>query len=160
MNLVKYPDPILTTPCEKFDFANPPLDPNKLVKDLLEFMIENNSIGLSANQVGIPYRVFVTRGDPNFAIFNPKIVSVGNELTFLDEGCLSFPGVTCKIKRYNEVRLRFQMPSGIVTTKVFNGLTAKVIQHEMDHLDGILFYNRANKYHRDKALKGRKNAGS
>lgn len=156
MNLVKYPNPILTTPCQEFDFKNPVRDPNDLALDLLSFMIENNSIGLSANQVGIPYRVLVTRGEPNFAMFNPKIVFKSREVTLLDEGCLSFPGVVCKIKRSSEIRVRFQMPSGGTTTKVFNGLTAKVIQHEIDHLDGVLFYNRANKFHRDKALKGKR----
>jgi peptide deformylase len=156
MNLVKYPNPILTTPCQEFDFKNPVRDPNDLALDLLSFMIDNNSIGLSANQVGIPYRVLVTRGEPNFAMFNPKIVFKSKTVTLLDEGCLSFPGVVCKIKRSSEIRVRFQMPSGGTTTKVFNGLTAKVIQHEIDHLDGVLFYNRANKFHRDKALKGKR----
>lgn len=154
MELVKYPDPLLTTPCQEFDFSNPPIDPEKLAHDMLDFMVKAKGIGLSANQVGFPYRVFTMRGEPSFACFNPKIVHKSDEVTYLDEGCLSFPNVVCKIKRSNEVRLRFQTYSGAVTTKTFHGLTAKVIQHEMDHLDGVLFFNRANKYHRDKALKG------
>lgn len=154
MELVKYPDPLLTTPCQEFDFNNPSFDPEKVAQEMLDFMVKAKGIGLSANQVGIPYRVFVMRGEPSFACFNPKIVNQSDEVTYLDEGCLSFPNVVCKIKRSNEVRLRFQTPSGATTTKTFHGLTAKVIQHEMDHLDGILFFNRANRYHRDKALKG------
>ena len=160
VNLIKYPDPILTTPCVDFDFDNPPIDPHKLAKDMLLFMYDNKGIGLSANQVGYPYRVFVIRGEPTpFAMFNPKIVSKSEDTTYLDEGCLSFPGVIVKIKRSNQVRVRFMTPSGGTDTKTFDGLTAKAIQHEMDHLDGILFYNRANKYHRDKALKGFYNVG-
>lgn len=154
MELVKYPNPILTTPCQEFDFNNPPVDPETLAHNMIDFMTKAKGIGLSANQVGLPYKVFAMKGDPNFVCFNPKIVNLSEDQTFLDEGCLSFPGVICKIKRSNEVRLRFQTYSGATTTKTFHGLTAKVIQHEMDHLDGVLFFNRANKYHRDKALKG------
>jgi peptide deformylase len=72
----------------------------------------------------------------------------------LPEACLSVPGVSVKVKRAGEIRVRFQTPSGLTTTKTFNGLTAKTIQHEIDHLDGIMFFNRANRYHRDKAMKG------
>lgn len=154
MELVKYPNPILTTPCQEFDFNNPPFDPDAVSQEMLDFMVKQKGIGLSANQVGLPYRMFVMRGEPSFACFNPKIVYTSEQQTFLDEGCLSFPNIIVKVKRSVEVRLRFQTPSGATTTKTFNGLTAKVIQHEMDHLDGILFFNRANKYHRDKALKG------
>lgn len=155
MELVKYPNPILTTPCQPFDFYNPPIDPHHLATEMLKFMYENKGIGLSANQVGYPYRVFVIRGEPTpFAMFNPKIVSMSDDKTYLDEGCLSFPGVVVKIKRSSQVRVRFMTPSGGTDTKTFDGLSAKAIQHEMDHLDGKLFFNRANKYHRDKALKG------
>lgn len=153
MNIVKYPDPILTTPCQDFDFNNPPFDPEKIAQEMLDTMVREKGIGLAANQVGLPYRLFVMRGEPSFACFNPKIVHAGEEVTLLDEGCLSFPNLIVKVKRSAEVRLRFQTPSGSTTTKTFHGLTAKVIQHEMDHLDGVLFFNRANRYHREKALK-------
>jgi peptide deformylase len=155
MELVKYPNDILTTPTQQFDFANPPQDPYELAKVMIEKMNDFKGIGLSANQVGIPYRVFVMRGlEHNFACFNPKLVFKSDEENLLEEGCLSFPGVNVKLKRSNTVRLRFQTPSGGIDTKTFDGLTARVVQHELDHLNGILFFNRANKYHRDKALKG------
>lgn len=155
MQLVKYPDPILTTPCQLFDFNIPPINPHHLATEMLSFMYDIKGIGLSANQVGYPYRVFCIRGEPTpFVMFNPKIVSMSDEKTVLDEGCLSFPGIIVKIKRSSQVRVRFMTPSGGTDTKTFDGLSAKAIQHEMDHLDGILFFNRANKYHRDKALKG------
>lgn len=160
MNIIKHPNPILTTPCQEFDFKNPIQNPEELAVDLIKTMNDNKGIGLSANQVGIPYRVFVMKGEPNFAVFNPRIVYASDDVTYLDEGCLSFPGVICKIKRSNEVRVRFQTPSGIMTTKTFHGLTAKVFQHEMDHLDGILFYNRASRYHRELALKKGKRHGN
>jgi peptide deformylase len=152
---IKYPNALLTNQVKNFDFTNPPTNPSELVEQMLKIMQKYNGVGLSANQLGLPYRVFVMRGlEHNFACFNPRIVSHSNDTTILEEGCLSFPGVTVKVKRYNEVRLRFTTASGGTDTKTFSGITARVIQHEIDHLNGILFFNRANRYHRDKALKG------
>lgn len=157
--IIKGFDPILMTPCENFDFDNPPGDPNELALGLMQVMNDNNAIGLAANQVGIPLRVFCMRGHPENAVcFNPKIIHYGDEIETLEEGCLSFPGVSVKIKRPKDIRVRFQTPSGQVVTQAFSGLTARTFQHELDHLDGILFFNRTNKYYRDKALKGFYNA--
>jgi peptide deformylase len=154
-HLIKYPDPILTTPCEEFNFQNPPGDPSELGVALIRLMNDYKAVGLAANQVGVPFRVFVMRGHPeNFVCFNPKIVLYSDELETLEEACLSFPGVNVKIKRAKEIKTRFQTPSGETVTMNFSGLTARVFQHELDHLNGVLFFNRANKYHRDKALKG------
>lgn len=153
-HLIKYPNSILTTPCQPFDFLNPPGNPGELAVALLQIMNDYKGVGLAANQVGVPFRVFVMRGHPeNYACFNPRIVYTSKETELLDEACLSFPGVNVKIKRPKEIKVRFQTPSGETTTMNFSGLTARVFQHELDHLDGILFFNRANKYHRDKALK-------
>lgn len=156
MSIVKFPDPILLTPTAPFDFSNPPVDPHNLVQDMLKTMVDNNGVGLSANQVGLPYKVFVMRGvDFNYACFNPKIVSYGDQQLLMEEGCLSYPGLIIKIKRPTEVRLRFQTASGGIDTKTFNGLTARIVQHEMDHLDGVAFYNRATRFHRDQAMRRR-----
>ena len=155
LDLVKYPNAILTNPCRPFGMDSAPMNPYELAEKMLEIMNASNGIGLSANQIGFPYRVFAMRGlEYNFVCFNPKIVHQSEETNLLEEGCLSFPGVNVKIKRSNTVRLRFQTASGGIDTKTFDGLTARVVQHEMDHLDGILFFNRANKFHRDRALKG------
>jgi len=116
-------------------------------------MYENNGIGLAANQVGVPYRVFAMRGSPeNFVCFNPRVVQPSESLISLEEGCLTFPGLTVKIKRPQHIRVRFQTPNGDTLTKQFTGMTARIFQHEIDHLDGIVFYNRANRVHRDTAL--------
>ena len=152
--ILKYPDPILSSPCDPFDFTDPPGDPQELAVGLMQIMNDHNAVGLAANQVGVPFRVFVMRGYPeNFVCFNPKIVDYSNDVELLEEACLSFPGVNVKVKRPKSIRVRFQTPSGEMTTMSFDGLTARVFQHELDHLDGKLFFNRANKYHRDKALK-------
>ena len=146
LDLVKYPSSMLTTPTQPFDFVEPVCDPHELVQSMLQFMVDSRGIGLSANQVGIPYRVFVMRGlEHNFACFNPRIIHKSDDTNLLEEGCLSFPGINVKVKRSNIVRLRFQTASGGTDTKTFEGLTARVVQHEIDHLNGILFFNRANK---------------
>lgn len=154
MNLVDPKDPILTTPCQVFDFKNPPFDPIEFSKTLVKFMYDKNGIGLAANQVGVPYRIFAMRGQPeNFVCFNPKIVQPSEMKIELEEGCLTYPNLLVKITRPQHVRVRFTMPNGDTITKQFTGLTARIFQHELDHLDGIIFYNRANRYHRDTALK-------
>ena len=152
--IIKGADPILTSTMSEFDFDNPPCNPMDLAIELMQSMNDNNGIGLAANQIGKPYRVFVMRGHPeNYVCFNPRIVYMSEEDILLEEGCLSFPNLIAKIKRPKNIRVRFQTPSGVVQTKVFDGLTARVFQHEMDHLDGILFYKRANRIHREQAFK-------
>ena len=120
-------------------------------------MYDRNGIGLAAPQVGFPYRIFAMRGQPeNFVCYNPKIVTYSEQQVVLEEGCLSFPGLLVKIKRPQHIRVRFQTPNGDTLTKQFTGVSARVFQHETDHCDGILFYNRANRYYRDKAFKNLK----
>lgn len=158
MEIVKYPNPILSTALSDFDFENPPIPPAELATELLKYMYKTYGVGLSSNQLGLPYRVFAMRGYPvSFVCFNPKIVYYNDKIVSMEEACLSFPGITIKIKRPSEIRARFQTPSGMVVTKKFEGLTARTFQHEMDHMDGTLFFNRANRYHREKALKGYNN---
>ena len=153
--IIKYPDPILSKPIANFDFDYPPISPSDLSIQLLKEMNKTYGVGLSSNQLGLPYRVFVMRGYPeNLVCFNPKIVYYSDNIISMEEACLSFPGMIIKVKRPSEIRARFQTPSGMVVTKKFEGLTARTFQHEMDHMDGILFFNRANRYHREKALKG------
>jgi len=154
MKLVEPNDPILVTKMENFSFSNPPVDPYELARDLVQFMYDNNGIGLAANQVGLPYRVFAMRGHPqNFVCFNPRIVQPSAQQIILEEGCLTYPGLLVKIKRPQHVRVRFTMPNGEVRTDTFIGMTARIFQHELDHLDGVKFFDRANRYHREKSLK-------
>lgn len=154
MKLVNHNDPILTTPCQPFNFMSPPFDPTQFAKDLVKFMYDNNGIGLAANQVGVPYRVFAMRGQPeNFVCFNPKIVWKSDAKVELEEGCLTYNGLLVKITRPQHIRVRFNTPNGDMLTKQFTGMTARIFQHELDHLDGEVFYNKANRYHRDQALK-------
>lgn len=154
LTLVKNDIPALTKPCLDYDFEDKSLDPSQIAHDLVDTMNEHNGLGLAANQVGLPYRIFVMRGDPlAYACFNPKIVMFGKEEIILEESCLSFPGLIVKIKRPRHLRMRFQGPDGEVRTHEFTGMTARIVQHEMDHLNGKLFYNNASRYHRDQAMR-------
>ena len=153
MKLVNHNDPILTRVCESFDFSNPPFNPIEFAQELVKHMYDWNGLGLAANQVGLPYRVFAMRGSPeNFVCFNPRIVDRTTEEVALEEGCLSYPGLLVKIKRPKSIKVRFAMANGDVRTDTFTGMTARIFQHELGHLDGEIFYNKASRYHRDKAL--------
>lgn len=139
--LVSHKDPILRTPTLPFDFANPPMDPVQLYNDLAETMLHHNGLGLAANQIGVPYAVFVIRSDPVLGFFNPRMVDLSGDLVALDEGCLTYPGVIVPVARYRQARMRFQQADGSIRTEVFRDITAKVVQHEFGHLKGEVFAN-------------------
>lgn len=157
MQLVSPDDPILRNKCKPFDFANPPFDPIEFAHEIIKFMYEKNGIGLAANQIGLDLRIFALRAAPqNFVCFNPRIVWKSAEEITLEEGCLTYPNLIVKVKRPAYIRARFWMPNGEVKTEKFIGMTARCFQHEFDHLEGIVFYEKANRYHRDQAFKRRK----
>lgn len=148
-------DQLLKTPTVDFDFSKD--DAQEVFTNLKETMIHHRGLGLSANQVRLPHRVFVL-GNPDdpdsvFGMFNPNIVSFSDEVEYLEEGCLTFPGLYVKVKRPKSIRVRFQRLDGEIHTEKFDGMTARVIQHEIDHLDGIVHISRATSYHREKAYK-------
>jgi len=154
MKLVIPDDPTLVKVCEEFDFIHPPFEPIEFAKELVKFMYDSNGIGLAANQVGVPYRIFAMRGEPeNFVCYNPRIVHRSEQEVILEEGCLTYPGLLVKIKRPQHIRVRFRTPNGETLTKQFTGMSARIFQHELDHLDGIVFYNKANRFHRDQAMR-------
>ncbi len=153
LKLVRGFKPVLETPTQEFDFQNPPFDPIEFSKELGQMMLDNGGVGISACQVDVPYAIFALRSVPMIVCFNPKIVDYSGNMTSLDEGCLSFPGIYLPIKRYDRIRLRYREPNGEMQLKTFEGYTAHVIQHEVDHLNGVLFFRRAGHYHRDRATK-------
>lgn len=151
--LVDCNNPILRQRTENFDFTNPPINPVELYNDLAETMRENDGLGLAAPQVGLPYRAFVMRAENIIGIFNPKIVDISSEMVYLEEGCLSYPNLWVKIKRPKKIKVRYTNPDGQTETRVFDGMSARVFQHEFDHLDGILHIKRANRFHLEQAKK-------
>jgi peptide deformylase len=159
MDLVKANDNILRTACSKFDFGNPPTNPVELYKLLGNELIEKGGIGLAAPQLGLPYHFFVIHSDPVMGFFNAKIVDVSEEQIELEEGCLSFPGITLKITRPRVIRVRFADPLGNITTQKFQDMTARVIQHELDHCEGIVFGDRVSRLNLEIASKKAKKLG-
>lgn len=152
-DLIEHDSAILEQELPLFDFDNPPVNPEELARNLLDTMREHKGIGLSANQVGLPYRVFVMEGEPAFACFNPKIVDVSEEIVSLMEGCLSYKGVGVPIKRPAHIRVRFTAPNGNTMTRKFTGMTARIFLHEYDHLQGINFLRKMHPVHKEKALR-------
>ncbi len=151
--IVKYPNTILNQVCSSWSFENEAMT-SELMGRLSQALEENNGFGVSAVQIGIPVQAFAMKAERVAFMFNPKIVEKSDELESGPEGCLSIPGVVANVKRPNKIRVRFQDETGEVYTTNMSGLTARIFQHEYDHCQGILFIDRLNKYHRDKALKG------
>ena len=141
---------MLNNEIPRFDFSNPIMDPVKLSHELITEMKNSNGIGLAANQLGINARAFVMASEPPMVCFNPVITKYGDDEIIMDEGCLSYPTVTVKVKRPRFIRVRFQDPYGNTVVKKFDGMASRVFQHELDHLNGVVYYKRANAIHRER----------
>lgn len=158
MNLLDYRDPALREKAQRFDFQDQPFDPIEFSQELVKFMYEKNAICITAPQVGVPYQIFAMRGSPeNFVCFNPRVVMHSQEEIRLKEISLTYPGLCVKIKRSQHCRVRFSTPNGETRTETYTGLTARTFLHNMDFLNGEVFYHKANPIHRQQALKKWKN---
>lgn len=142
--LVNKNDPILRQKTPKFDFSNPPYHPDELAHRLTQTMIARGGVGLAAPQIGLPYRAFALKSNPILVCFNPIVVDASTEQIEMEEGCLTFPGLVLKIKRPKIIKVRFTLPNGETRTEKFIGMTARIFQHENDHLDGILFTSKVS----------------
>jgi peptide deformylase len=89
-------------------------------------------------------------------MFNPKIVHYSDECVLIEEGCLSYPGLFIKIKRSNSIRIRFSDADNEIQTRVYDGIPARAIQHEYDHLNGITYQQRCNSFYLDQAKRQKK----
>jgi peptide deformylase len=141
-----------------WDFA---VDGNAEVfeKDMIKFMLVNRGIGLAANQVGIAKQVF-TIGSSNipgfpepFAVFNPKILKVSEELVSEKEGCLSYPGLWLVVKRPAKIIVEYQTSKGDLVEAELDGLVARCFQHEYDHLFGVCFVDKVSQMKLNLAMK-------
>ena len=142
--LVPENSPILFEPIEEFNFEDPPVNPNEFASSLVETCKANKGLGLSANQCGFKYRVFVVGYENDYvAYFNPKITWQSDVQAHADEGCLSYPNLFLKITRPHEIEIEYQDFNGEKRTSKFSGLTARCILHEFDHMNGVVFTTRA-----------------
>jgi peptide deformylase len=175
--ILEVPDPRLkqvSVPVEKFDD-----ELKTLVEDMFETMYDAPGIGLAAIQVGVPLRVLVidlqpddedaepevctshgghhhthhpTKREPRIFI-NPEILDPSEDHTVYQEGCLSVPEIYADVERPARIRARWQDLDGTVHEENMEGLMATCLQHEMDHLEGILFIDHLSRLKRQMALK-------
>lgn len=142
MKIITYPNPILEKKAKK---VKDPLAPEiqRLVKKMIATMQESRGAGLAAPQVGESLRICTIQDeDEIFVLINPQVTTYSREKEICEEGCLSFPGKYINIKRPKRVKVRFIDAKGNKIKLKADGLLARIIQHEVDHLDGIVFIER------------------
>jgi peptide deformylase len=144
---------------EEFDFKKFSLkEINELISEMKKAMKKANGIGLSANQVGLPYRLFIAQipeksNNKFYVVFNPKIEKLDGETLNLDEGCLSVPQKYGQVPRREKIIISgFNRYGKPIKIKAW-GLLAHIFQHEIDHLDGKLFIDKAKKIYKPEELK-------
>jgi len=145
LEIYKYPDPVLQKKAEPVKAIDASIQ--KLIEDMLESMYQAPGIGLAATQVGQPIRIIVfdvrpreEGRNPSYLI-NPEIIEAEGEQT-LEEGCLSVPEYFSEVKRKAKVKVQGLDAKGKPVEICGEGVLATVLQHEIDHLDGILFIDR------------------
>ena len=154
--LVKETDPFLKEMPVGFDFENPQVDPEKLSKQLIDNMVHYEGLGLSANQIGIPVTVFAMRMDEHgLVVFNPEIFEWSEETTYIKEGCLSFPGLWVAIERAKGIATKFQLADGEEQSGNFVDLSARIFQHEYEHMEGALFIDNVSRLRLKSAMRKR-----
>ncbi len=157
----KFGDPVLRTrarPVDRFDQTL-----RDEVRRMGELMDDAIGVGLAATQVGVLHRLLVYRVPqqaPLAALINPEIEWSGKDQEILEEGCLSLPGVHVDVERPIDVRVRAQNEFGEQILIEASGLEARVIQHELDHLDGVLILDRISRQQRKEAMRALREAQS
>jgi len=130
-----YPDPILKIVTEKVEKIDENI--HKIVKKMFKIMKEEDGVGLAANQVGFNMRIVIAQlpEDKSYVLINPEIIESDGE-DVMEEGCLSFPGISIYIKRAEKIKVRGLDMNGNDVEYIFDGLLARIFQHEVDHLNG------------------------
>ncbi|MGU3360521.1 peptide deformylase [Methylobacterium sp. M6A4_1b] len=156
--------PLVILPDARLRLASAPVGPvtdeiRTLAADMLETMYDAPGVGLAAIQIGVPKRVVTidTSKDENDrhpqVFLDPEIVWASEEKRIYDEGCLSIPEFYGEVERPDRVRVRFRDLQGEEREIEADGLLATCIQHEIDHLDGVLFIDHLSKLKRDRVVK-------
>ena len=148
MDLLPEDHPILHKEPLPWIFDPPQADPKLMYDIMLENMVYHYGLGLSANQIGMPVKVFSMRiDDTDMAIvcFNPEILEESKEMVKMTEGCLSFPSLYLNKRRPKELSVKYQNVDGNIISAHFEGLAARVFHHEMDHMKGKTFLDGVSK---------------
>lgn len=145
----KFPEKVLRLPTEEITF---PLSPEikKLTQDMIDTVRAADGIGLAAPQVGKSVKLVIINLEKNglelFPLYNPKIIKRSFKKVEIEEGCLSLPGVFGMVKRPKKISVEAMTASGQKVTFEDDGWVARVVQHEIDHINGILIIDLARKY--------------
>lgn len=146
LEIVHYPHPVLRHVSKPLKRVDDEL--RAMIREMFDLMYQAKGIGLAANQVALPYRMFVLNvtGDPEQAeqelVFLNPVISRHKGSAEAEEGCLSLPGLYAQVKRPESVRVSAYNLSGQEIQLDADGLLARAVQHEVDHLDGVLFVER------------------
>ncbi len=154
----RYGDPVLRRRASPVTEITPEIQ--RLIDDMVETMYDALGIGLAATQVGVPHRILVVdvgRGEARVYV-NPEIVEQDGQVVG-EEGCLSLPGIFADVARAKRVVVEGRDREGRPIREEAQGLMARVFQHEIDHLDGILFLDRLDKVSRDRIKRRIKKEG-
>jgi peptide deformylase len=130
-----------------------PDETRNLIEDMLATLRDAGGVGIAAPQVYEPVAIFIVASRPNprypdapsmepEVVINPEIVERSNEVVKGWEGCLSIPGIRGEVSRHRHIRLRYQTVEGLVVEREFSDFVARIVQHEDDHLHGIVFLDR------------------
>jgi peptide deformylase len=138
MELLKEDDRLLRRKAKRVDRIDDTI--RNLAASMISTMEKNQGIGLAANQVGILKQIIVVlvNEEPQVMI-NPEILDISKEYCIMNEGCLSFPNKFLEIERPEKVKIKYRKLSGHPVVETYDGLTARIILHEIDHLSGIVF---------------------
>jgi len=161
LDIITLPDPLLRKTSEPVERVDNEL--RRLMDEMLETMYEAPGIGLAAVQVAVPRRVIVmdvTRDDDEedvekdpICMVNPEIVTLSDEMRLHEEGCLSIPEFTAEIERPDKCVVRYIDRDGLPQEMVCEGLLSTVVQHEIDHTNGVLFIDYLSRLKRDMVIK-------
>ena len=152
LEILKYPHPLLKKRSKEVERVDEEV--RKLIQNMTETMYAVNGIGLAACQVGVPRRIIVLDVSPLdseqslFAMINPEVISEEGEIDY-EEGCLSVPDCLEKIKRREKIRIRGTSPEGKEMEVEGEGILAIALQHEIDHINGVLILDRVSRLKRE-----------
>lgn len=142
MEIIKHPDERLRKPTKGLA---PQGQLSEIVREMTEVMLRNKGVGLAANQVGLPYSLFLMYiNNKVWVIQNPEIISRQGEVE-TEEGCLSLPGIKVKLRRSRKIKVRYLDEQEKSVRNQFQGLASVVFQHELNHLQGILIVDYLEK---------------
>lgn len=160
LKLYTYPDKVLSAKCEKVDVVDAGV--RKLLDDMLETMYADKGVGLAAPQIGITKRIIVIDdkvdedGNPGphpMYLVNPEIIEKSAETIIFNEGCLSVPGQSADVERHKRVKVKYLDYNGKEQVIEAEDYLAVILQHETDHLDGVLYIDHLSRLKRNMIIK-------